>query len=110
MELIKLPVLRRTKQYTCGQWSFVYPPFKGDKTMYTDTDGELQSFSVNDLINHYKEKTYTVSETITFNTQIKALSKEQAIGKFIDQIGEAFPDSSVFKEISKGIKIKEIKP
>ena len=51
MELIKLPVLKKTKQYTCGQWSFVYPPFKGAKTMYTDTDGELQSFSVKDLIN-----------------------------------------------------------
>jgi transcription elongation factor Elf1 len=33
MELIKLPVLKKTKQYTCGQWSFVYPPFKGAKTM-----------------------------------------------------------------------------
>ena len=29
--MIKLPVVKRTKQYTCGQWSFVYPPFKGVK-------------------------------------------------------------------------------
>ena len=43
MELIKLPVLRRTKQYTCGQWSFVYPPFKGAKTMNTEKNYTVTS-------------------------------------------------------------------
>ncbi len=43
MELIKLPVLKRTKQYTCGQWSFVYPPFKGTKTMNTEINYTVTS-------------------------------------------------------------------
>ena len=43
MELIKLPVLKRTKQYTCGQWSFVYPPFKGAKTMNTEKNYTVTS-------------------------------------------------------------------
>ena len=52
MELIKLPVLKRTKQYTCGQWSFVYPPFKGAKTMNTKHE---------DLIKVSTLKNYTVT-------------------------------------------------
>lgn len=26
--MIKLPVVKRTRQYICGQWSYVYPPTK----------------------------------------------------------------------------------
>ena len=30
-DMISLPVSKRTKLYTCGQWSYVYPSFKENK-------------------------------------------------------------------------------
>jgi hypothetical protein len=30
-DMISLPVSKRTKLYTCGQWSYVYPSFKEKK-------------------------------------------------------------------------------
>ena len=46
--------------------------------MYTDTDGELQSFSVKDLINHnWDNKTMTTEKTYTVTSQncVKQLSE-----------------------------------
>ena len=55
-----------------------------------------------------KSKAFKVSETITFTTQIGAYNKAEATNRFIEYMGEAIPDSSVFKEISEGIEIEEI--
>ncbi len=57
-----------------------------------------------------KTNVYEVSETITFTTQIRATNKAEATNRFIEYMGEAIPDSSVFKEISEGIEIEELIP
>ena len=54
-------------------------------------------------------KAFDISETITFTGRFGAFTKEEAVKKFINYMGKAIPDSDSLKEISKGIKIKELK-
>mgnify|MGYP003627832104 CR=1 FL=1 len=56
------------------------------------------------------EKTYNVSETVTFTKRIEATSKEGAMNTFIEDMHDlVFGDSAEgFEDISEGVKIEEV--